>query len=354
MDMRQLRQGLRDGRPAPVSGLPRIMISPAWWRPTAIATAAILTVISIWLILAPAFSPKHPAVPTAPVSLDAIEAQGPPTGAPLLWVMKDADTTIYLFGSVHILRQNLNWMDPRLFRAFDSADQAWFEVPALDKLPPFKGFSGRVYDSRPVLLNGLTDTEKSQLKVLVARYDATLEDVARVRPEAMASFVREIDEMGGGLSIQRGADFTLFNRARDMKKKTDGFESYGEHYGYLTQLQAGSGDTGTADLKRALAAHFGTGSPDDDANVMVKYWRTGDEKAITDSVLRMAKANPLQYDLLLVQRNGKWVPRIEAMLQTKGTVFITVGAAHLVGPDGLVAQLRARGHTVTRLDPGKA
>lgn len=358
MDLQQMRQGMRSAvKPAgPKLTGPKLASTalPTWWREGLMGLGAVLVVILVaFILLAPA---KHGAVvaaAAAPVNPDIAEANGPPTGAPLLWVMKDADTTIYLFGSVHILRQKLNWMDARLFKAFDSADEAWFEVPDLDHLPAFKGFSGTVFAAKPVLLNGLSDTEKNQLKILMARYNYTLDDVARVKPAAMAQFVQQLDQMGGGFSIQRGADFTLFHRARDMKKKTGGFESYREHYGYLYQMQA-LGDDGTDDLKDALAAHFGTGSSDSDINVMVKYWRNGDQKAITDVVARQKADEPRVNDILLVQRNQKWLPRIETMMQTKGTVFITVGAAHLVGPDGLVAQLRARGHVVTRLDPGKA
>ena len=343
MDLQQMRQGLRAG---PKTGT-YVMTLPAWWREGVMGLAAVLVVTIVSLILlAPA---KHPAIAvTTPVNPDIAEANGPPTGAPLLWVVKDADSTVYLFGSVHILRQNLNWMDPRLFRAFDSADEAWFEVPDLDTLPPLKPFSGQIYAARPVLLNGLNDTEKKQLGILLARYNYTLDEMSRVRPEVMAAMIAQLDEVGGGLTVQRGADFTLFRRARDMKKKIDGFESNGQHLGYLHQVLT-SGSDGTASLKRALAAHFGTGDPEDDVNVLVKYWRTGDQKALTNNVLRMKNDSRGVYDTLLVERNQKWLPQIDQMMAGHGTVFITVGEAHLLGPDGLVAQLRARGHTVTRL-----
>ena len=65
----------------------------------------------------------------------------------------------------------------------------------------------------------------------------------------------------------------------------------------------------------------------------------------------MRQTSPRSYDILLRRRNTRWVPRIEAMTKGTDTVFITVGAAHLVGPDGLVSQLRAAGYSVERIDP---
>ncbi|HTN41019.1 MAG TPA: TraB/GumN family protein, partial [Asticcacaulis sp.] len=61
-------------------------------------------------------------------------------------------------------------------------------------------------------------------------------------------------------------------------------------------------------------------------------------------------ADPAGYDSLIVQRNRAWLPAIEKALSEKGTTFVTVGATHLIGPDGLVAQLRGHAYPVTRLD----
>jgi uncharacterized protein YbaP (TraB family) len=180
----------------------------------------------------------------------------------------------------------------------------------------------------------------------------TLKDVARVKPGAMAGFVSQLDEAGGNYTFAQGVDMTLFHRAKELKKGVDGFENNKLHYSYLYKLGADMGGDGTAALKQALANHFGRGNMAGDINVLVATWRNGDQKAMTDNVLGQRAGNPKFYDVLLVQRNRLWLPRIEAMLENKTpkTTFITVGTAHLVGPDGLVAQLRAKGYTVERVE----
>jgi uncharacterized protein YbaP (TraB family) len=92
------------------------------------------------------------------------------------------------------------------------------------------------------------------------------------------------------------------------------------------------------------------GVTDDGFVLPVEAWRTGDQKALTDSLSLMAQADPAGYQALVVRRNRAWLPAIEQALRRKGTSFVTVGATHLIGPDGLVASLRQAGYTVTRLD----
>ena len=328
---------------------------PTWLWPVAIgatAVSAVVAALSMQLISWPAAAPA-PVRPTTAAGLDAFEAQAGPTGAPLLWSVHKGKATVYLFGSIHALQDNMSWMDPRLFQAFDTADAAWFEVSDLDSLPPLRGFDGPALAARPVLLNGLTDVEKKQLKIIVNRYDWSLDELTHVRPWAMAEFIEELDRSGGGFSTEHGVDYTLFHRAKSLKIATGGFESNKLHYSYLYDIGVGKSDKdgGTARLQHALASHFGTGEPGQDIGSLVKDWRAGDERALTGRVLRDRKDDPQVDDVLLVKRNRLWVPKIEDLLKGDKTVFVAVGAAHMLGPDGLVAQLRGKGYTVTRLDP---
>lgn len=92
------------------------------------------------------------------------------------------------------------------------------------------------------------------------------------------------------------------------------------------------------------------GVTDDGFALPVEAWRTGDQKSLTDTMALLAQADPAGYDALIVKRNRAWLPAIEKALAEKGATFVTVGATHLIGPDGLIAQLRQSGYAVTRLD----
>jgi uncharacterized protein YbaP (TraB family) len=334
----------------------QILETPHWVRDTVLGLVAGGLAVASWMVVQPALAPApavRPIVLNIPIETpDQREAQSLPTHAPLLWRAERNGNTVYLFGSIHVMKPSLNWMDKRLFQAFDSADAAWFEVPDLDSLPHFTGFDRNVMAKTPVLTNGLTDEEKYELETIINRYDMTLKDVARVKPGAMAGFVSQLDVAGSNYSFNQGVDMTLFHRAKELKKSVDGFENNKLHYSYLYRLGADMGGDGTAALKQALANHFGRGNMAGDINVMVSTWRDGDQKALTDGVLGQRAANPRFYDVLLVQRNQLWLPRIEGLLESKKpqSTFITVGMAHLIGPDGLVAQMRAKGYTVERVE----
>jgi uncharacterized protein YbaP (TraB family) len=122
-------------------------------------------------------------------------------------------------------------------------------------------------------------------------------------------------------------DAALFQRATALRKMTLGLDSHAE------------------------AGRVTAGGVTDDGFVLpADAWRTGDQKSLTDTLALLAQADPAGYEALITKRNQAWLPAIERALTEKGTTFVTVGATHLIGPDGLVAQLRAHGYTVTRLD----
>ena len=236
----------------------------SWVLDTAIVGAATAGVIVVFLTGSVATYRAKPAVETIAMfatfdNPDAAEAAAGPTGSPLLWVMKDADSTVYLFGSVPAIAGESKWMDQRLYAAFDSAESAWFETQSFAYVP------------------------------------------------ARAS---------------GGADLALYRRADALRKPRLGLDS---------------------NRAPAIAAVDGLSVPYD-------AWRTGDQKTLTDAVMARSRADREVYEALQIRRNQKWLPQIEKALARPGSVFVIVDAGHLVGPDGLVSQLRKHGHTVTRLD----
>ena len=122
-------------------------------------------------------------------------------------------------------------------------------------------------------------------------------------------------------------DAALFQRATALRKMTLGLD-------------------GDAEAGRVTAE----GVTDDGFVLPADAWQNGDQKVLTDTLALLAEADPAGYDALIVRRNQAWLPAIEKALSEKDATFVTVGATHLIGPDGLVAQLRGHGYTVTRLD----
>ncbi len=320
--------------------------TPPWVRDACIGLLAGGLAVLTWTAL----KFDTPAVHT-PVAAAHAQASLPGAiGAPLLWRVQNGDATVYLFGSIHVLKPGTDWMDKRLFQAFDSADAAWFEVPDLDTLPHFKPKAEKLTAGGPVLTAGLTGAEKRQLETILNRYGTTTAEQVHVRPVVMASMIAQLDLQGGAFSVDSGVDMTLFHRARALDHKTGGFEDNTTHYGYLHALGDGSAD-GTVTLKHALAAHFGTGNPADSIDGVAKAWAMGDERTLDAQLKAQRARDPKFYDLLLVKRNALWLPQIETLLKGKDTTFVVAGVDHFIGPDSVVAQLKARGYVVTRVDP---
>jgi uncharacterized protein YbaP (TraB family) len=82
---------------------------------------------------------------------------------------------------------------------------------------------------------------------------------------------------------------------------------------------------------------------------LIESWRTGDAAAVERIVLKDLQQEPQLYQRLLVERNRNWLPKLEALFAQRTRAMVVVGAAHLVGPDGLVAMFRARGYKVEQL-----
>src|SRR5262249_20276435 len=82
---------------------------------------------------------------------------------------------------------------------------------------------------------------------------------------------------------------------------------------------------------------------------MLDAWRTGDGAAVEAIVLKDLQKEPQLYQRLLVERNKNWLPKLDALLARKGRALVVVGAAHLVGPDGLIAMFKAKGYKVEQL-----
>ncbi len=354
MSVEALRQKMRQPGEGPLG--PREIV-------LGVAAVAILALVGVAVMTllpakpAPVVSPSQvAAAPSAamPTQLDAREAAAGPTGAPLLWRVKGPKATVYLFGSVHILRANMGWMSPRLYSAFDSANEVWFEVPDPTVTPHVKPLTEKAFASQPVLFKGLTDAEKVELAQVLRPFDFDYDPdrASRLKPEIAAGLVLRMAYMAMGYQFNRGGDMSLLSLAKTNKKPIHGFETVDAQVGFINTLSQRMHEDGTAALKHALADYAGQLSPDGgDITTLSACWRSGDEACITRDVLNQRQTKPAEYEILLRHRNATWIPRIETMIKGTGAVFITVGCAHLVGPDGLVAQLRAAGYTVERIDP---
>lgn len=281
---------------------------------------------------AEALAQAQPAAPAA--SPAPIQGQGP-----ALWVVKDADSTLYLFGSVHVLRPTTGWASPRVQAAFDSASDIWFEISNPDDqaaIVPLIQQRGLSLDTP--LSSRLTPEENTQLDEAAKAMGASAAQLQPMRPWLAALSLSVAPLVKAGYDPKSGVELVLKARAEAAGKPVHGFETIDKQIGILADLPD---DVQLAFLRETLKDY-------DEATVkldeMVADWARGDVPAIERLMVQEMKTDsPALYKALLVDRNTDWANQIQTLLQGSGTAFIAVGAAHLAGPDSVQAQLKARG-----------
>jgi uncharacterized protein len=279
--------------------------------------------------------------PAAPAAAPAIQGQGP-----ALWVIKDADSTLYLFGSVHVLRPTTGWASPRVNAAFDSASDIWFEITnpedqaAMMPLIQQYGLSPQT-----PLSSRLTPEEVAQLDVAAKTIGASAAQLDPLKPWLAALSLSVAPLVKAGYDPQSGVELALKARAQAAGKRLHGFETLEKQVGMLATLP----DDVQLEFLRETLKDFDEAVEMLDS--MVEAWAKGDVQALDRIVVEEMKTDaPELYKVLLVDRNTDWANQIQTLLQGSGTAFIAVGAAHLTGDDSVQSILQSRGVAVETVE----
>lgn len=263
---------------------------------------------------------------------------------PPVWVVRDRNSEIVLFGSVHILPHGLDWTPPALDRALKAADDIWFELP-ID--PQTEAVTANLATQSGVLppdqsLFKLLPPKDSELMSKVA----AAYDVSPVLLDRLQPWLAEIALAAGayrrfGADAASGVEKTIAAMATP-KARRRAFETPAEQ---VALLSSGSMDEQVASLRETL--HEMDEKPDE-FQVLVKAWTDGDVKALDREALApMRKATPDLFRRLVTERNARWTKTLVARLKGRGHTVVVVGIGHLIGPDGVPARLRALGYSVT-------
>ena len=268
---------------------------------------------------------------------------------PLLWKVSDADNAIYLLGSFHLLQPGDYPLPAEVDRAFDDADALVFEVEPGAMTSPASVASLQKY---------MAIEEGKTLSQVVPR--ATLEKLGA----AMGGTAGALQAFEGsdpwavnlglvlgmtqamGFRTDLGLDQHLMERARQAGKPATGLETIDDQFRALDAVPHAEQVAGLEEFVDDPARAAGQ------MRDLHAWWRAGDARALDREMRReMARKTPHTYRLLNVARNQAWLPQLRQRLDgaSSGETLVVVGALHLLGPDGLVEQLRARGYRVQRI-----
>lgn len=273
----------------------------------------------------------------APASPAPIQGEGP-----ALWVVKDADSTLYLFGSVHVLRPTTGWASPRVEAAFDSASDIWFEISNPDDqaaIMPLIQQHG--LSPETPLSSRLTPEENAELDAAAQAMGASATQLQPMKPWLAALSLSVAPLIKAGYDPKSGVELVLKARAEAAGKPIHGFETIDKQIGILAGLPD---DVQLVFLRQTLKDYENAATKLDE---MVEAWARGDVATLDRvTITEMKEASPALYQSVLVDRNTDWANQIQTLLEGSGTAFIAVGAAHLTGDDSVQAILQKRGVTV--------
>ena len=262
-----------------------------------------------------------------------------PDADPAIWVVKDPDTTIYLFGTFHALDGKSAWFNDEVKTAFDKSSEVVLEIPPVeDKAaiqPLVLKYAGDT--SGKALSDKLSPAAKEKYLKQLAAFgipQAMFEDKKPFLP-ALTIIMANAAKLG--FTGEQGAEAVLTKAAKEGKKPISGLETFD----YQMSLFAGMSDADqvkmleeTLDEVEKLGPMFAE---------MNKHWTSGDSEGMAKLMNDMEAQSPSMYKTLLTDRNVNWAGWIVDRLKKPGTVFVGVGAGHLGGKDSVQAVLKSRG-----------
>lgn len=288
------------------------------------------------LIAAVALFLAGPATPPQPVPAD-----------PPLWVVRDADTTIYLFGSIHWLKPNLAWLDAEVRAAFDRADTLVLETPpaAAAEVQRTQDAIGKTTNG-PTLPERLPEGYRPKLAAALAELGYPAGAFDRVKPWLAATTLSVLPLRRRGYDVSAGVEAVLTAAARSAGKPIVGLEPRAQQLGYFDALPE---EAQLAMLTRQLDNMDRTG---DSTDAVLAAWAGGDAAALGRIVDADQRASSAAFGkAILSDRNRRWAEWIAERLRRPGTVFMAVGVGHLTGRDTVQRALAERGLAARRVRP---
>lgn len=267
----------------------------------------------------------------------------PREAKPALWAVRDGDTTVYLFGTVHLLRPDLRWFDGPVRTAFDASDTLVLELvmPPEAETQALLDRLGRTPGDPTVA--ALPVPEHAKLEGALRQAGLPPQALDRDEPWLAALTLSLLPLQKLGYDNASGAEQVLQAAAKKAGKQVQGLETAEQQFGYFDHLSAAAQGRLIGDTLDGLSE---TGA---NIEVAVTAWSKGDADALARLLNADLAANPELRDTLLLRRNRAWADWIAARMQKPGTVFVAVGAGHLAGGESVLALLAKAGRRVERL-----
>ncbi|HXP27328.1 MAG TPA: TraB/GumN family protein [Steroidobacteraceae bacterium] len=272
------------------------------------------------------------------VTLSAsVRADGP---LHALWELHGKHNTVYILGSIHVLRPSDYPLAPAVLNAYGNAKSILMEVNLAEidlqgmqtellasaRLPEGKTLQGIMGDAR-----------YQRAQVLAREVGVDLGIFDAFAPWFAAEAISQLQLQQLGFQPQSGVEMFFLERARTDGKSVAGLETVHDQIALFNALSMDEqADYLVSSLEEAHDLPKEVGA-------MVHAWASGDIQWFADELKSEIGRDPALYDSVLVARNRKWVPKIEALLNDDKNYLVIVGTAHLVGQGSVIALLKKDG-----------
>lgn len=273
-----------------------------------------------------------------PVAAAALEA------SPAMWVVRDADSIVYLLGTIHLVKPETVWRTDKIAEAFDAAEDVWLEASDLSDAAKIQAVVLKHgFDRAHPLSSRLEPEAKARFDELATAAGLNPVLLDPMRPWLAAITISMAPLLKQGYDPAQGVDRSLEADTRSARKTLKSFETAEQ------QLMIFAGLSPEEEMALLLQSMAEAAMAKDVLDRIEQAWAAGDIETLNAQLFgRMKLTAPALYDAMIVKRNIAWSERLAELMQGAGTSFVAVGAGHLTGDDGVPALLARRGFTVER------
>jgi len=263
-----------------------------------------------------------------------------------VWSVRSGDNVIYLGGTVHLLRPGDYPLPDEFEEAYQASSELYFEtdIAAMSDLSvQAQMLQQLTYSDDRSLRTVLSDQAYTALSAYTQTAGLPIVMLEKFKPELLISTLQILVFQSMGFTPQ-GVDAFFHTRAVADGKAEGQLETVQEQIGFIAAMGEGND---SEFILLSLKDLTETGNVIDG---MIGAWRSGDAQGLSELFVEDMKVEaPALYDTLLLERNLKWIPQIHRMLQDADTEFVLVGAAHIVGENGLLDLLSQEGYEINQL-----
>lgn len=264
------------------------------------------------------------------------------SGKGFIWRVERGGRVGWLVGSIHVLNADYYPLPASMENAFlrsttlmEEADLRQMASPEVVELLTTKA----IYTGDETLKTQLSPDTYQMAVDRLAKFGLPIDTFEKMRPWMMTLTLVAAEMKRAGFDAEFGVDQHFFEKSESLGKKFSTLETLAEQLNLFASFSPTLQEAMLRDTLKSLDSEISQ------MKTVADVWRAGDAAALERIVLGPMMKEPALYDAMIVRRNRNWVPKIEACLEA-GRCFVVVGAAHLLGPDGLVTAFRQKGYTV--------